>query len=292
MHWHDDLPTMTPALSRLDWKADSFARTAAIVGGFGSLALLGLAVGSWWLWLVLWPVMGVLLSGAFGGMHRASHGAFWPGRRMNEAVGRLWALMLLINFSWFRAAHLRHHRFAAGPEDTEPPLRIGSRFDYVTALVTCNFLVHLLPKSLRLAGPGGGPDWLSARERKAARFDALLLLAWMGAVGAGLFLWPWEVLAIYGCPLAVALLCDAVFSIPEHFGCAASGSPNAASRTVLTAPWLSFIQWNENYHAEHHRFPALPAFAMPAVHAAGQPLGEIWAGGYIRFHANLLWRSS
>ena len=43
------------------------------------------------------------------------------------------------------------------------------------------------------------------------------------------------------------------------------------SRTVYINPLGRFVYWNMNYHVEHHMFPMVPYYALPALH------GEIMA---------------
>jgi len=37
------------------------------------------------------------------------------------------------------------------------------------------------------------------------------------------------------------------------------------SRTVLLPAWLSFFYWNMNYHIEHHMYPGVPCYRLPAL---------------------------
>ena len=39
------------------------------------------------------------------------------------------------------------------------------------------------------------------------------------------------------------------------------------SRTVYLNPFLRFLYSNMNYHVEHHIFPTVPYYALPALHA-------------------------
>ena len=38
------------------------------------------------------------------------------------------------------------------------------------------------------------------------------------------------------------------------------------SRTVYMNPVSRWIYWNMNYHVEHHMFPMVPYYALPALH--------------------------
>ena len=43
------------------------------------------------------------------------------------------------------------------------------------------------------------------------------------------------------------------------------------SRTVYMNPVSRFIYWNMNYHVEHHMFPMVPYYNLPALHAEMKP---------------------
>ena len=45
------------------------------------------------------------------------------------------------------------------------------------------------------------------------------------------------------------------------------------SRTVYINPLSRFVYWNMNYHVEHHMFPMVPYYALPALH--GEDYGRL-----------------
>jgi fatty acid desaturase len=38
------------------------------------------------------------------------------------------------------------------------------------------------------------------------------------------------------------------------------------TRTILTVPLVRFFMCNENYHLEHHLYPAVPWYHLPRLH--------------------------
>ena len=65
--------------------------------------------------------------------------------------------------------------------------------------------------------------------------------------------------------------------------------PLANTRTTHTVAPLRFLMWEMPYHAEHHRYPALPFHSLAEVHAIlGPHLAHVARGGYTGFHATLL----
>jgi fatty acid desaturase len=43
--------------------------------------------------------------------------------------------------------------------------------------------------------------------------------------------------------------------------------PLLASRSVRSNPVVSFLLLNENYHLEHHLYPEIPSYNLPALRA-------------------------
>jgi fatty acid desaturase len=56
---------------------------------------------------------------------------------------------------------------------------------------------------------------------------------------------------------------------PQHIGLV----PDAADfrlccRTYTCSPFIGFLYWNMQYHVEHHMFPAVPFYNLPALRKA------------------------
>ena len=57
--------------------------------------------------------------------------------------------------------------------------------------------------------------------------------------------------------------------MPQHIGLV----PDAADfrlccRTYTRSPFIGFLYWNMQYHVEHHMFPAVPFYNLPALRKA------------------------
>ncbi|HEX7166129.1 MAG TPA: fatty acid desaturase, partial [Acidimicrobiales bacterium] len=87
----------------------------------------------------------------------------------------------------------------------------------------------------------------------------------------------------------------AIPSMPEHYGCGDERDALANTRTVRSNALFRFVLWNNNFHAEHHLYPAVPWHNQPKLHA------YLAAGGrhrhletsYAVWHARMarsLWR--
>lgn len=67
------------------------------------------------LWPLLLPVQGILLVFLFTLEHECTHKTPFASERLNEVVGRVCGLVLVLPFEWFRSFHLAHHRWTNLP---------------------------------------------------------------------------------------------------------------------------------------------------------------------------------
>ena len=58
-----------------------------------------------------------------------------------------------------------------------------------------------------------------------------------------------------------------IFSLTQHAGLAENVRDHRLNtRTVLMNPVFCFLYFNMNYHIEHHMFPTVPYYSLPALH--------------------------
>ena len=119
----------------------------------------------------------------------------------------------------------------------------------------------------------------------------LQLLVYAAAIALSFALWRplfvtyWLLPVALGQPLLRAIL------LAEHTGCSEDDNPLTNTRTTHTWFLVRFLMWEMPYHAEHHRYPALPFFALaPAHDALGPRLAHVARRGYLGVHADLLRR--
>lgn len=69
--------------------------------------------------------------------------------------------------------------------------------------------------------------------------------------------------------------------------------PLLASRSVQSNPLVSFLLLNENYHLEHHLFPEIPSYRLPALRVLlhSRLPQRVEARSYTRFLAGFVVRT-
>ncbi|MBN8903908.1 MAG: hypothetical protein BGO51_20355 [Rhodospirillales bacterium 69-11] len=259
-----------------------------------------LAATGWWVavaqgWWLL-PAMfalGVVQAALFAPAHETMHQTAFASRRANAVVGWLAACPSLLNWHFYTAYHLAHHRHTQipgrDPELMAPdPSSLGM---YAWRILGVPFW------SLRLAViRDAGRGDLSAYPYIPATAAPLIirsvrgmsLLMGGGAILSGvLFGWTtpfmfWIVPQILGqMPLRAYLLA-------EHTGCTQDRNGLTNTRTTLTNAAVRLLMWDMPFHTEHHLYPSIPFHRLGDAHVLIRTkLGAV-QHGYLRWHAGFI----
>ena len=198
-------------------------------------------------------------------MHEGMHGVLFANRRWNWIASVLLGSTFLMSFSAYRVLHLRHHRYLGDPRDPDDyhnysrsrPMVWGLHFVRLTLgplLYVC-----LIPV---LALKHGSPA-----QRKLICIEYTLLAA-IYSVLLRVFSYR-DLFVVWFVPLLLMGALTAIRGFTQH-GITEASDPYLASRTMLPSPIVAFFLLNENYHLEHHLFPEVPSYHLPALH------GLIW----------------
>lgn len=229
----------------------------------------------------------------FAAMHESIHRTAFKSRWLNDGVGWLAGLLSFYNSTFYRYYHGWHHRFTQlrgrDPELDDP--KPTSFATYILELSAFYWWVGKLQTYAAIArGKVDGYGFLNADTRplvvRSVRLQLLVYAAGIGfsfAVGKPLFVTFWLLPVALGQPLLRAIL------LAEHTGCSEDSDPLTNTRTTYTVAPVRFLMWEMPYHAEHHRHPALPFFALAPAHALlGPRLAHVARDGYVGVHAALL----
>ena len=76
----------------------------------------------------------------------------------------------------------------------------------------------------------------------------------------------WFLVILIDCSLTYAGWLTSVVGLPQHIGMKPD-TPDFrfCCRTYTCHPLLGFLYWNMQYHVEHHMFPAVPFYNLPAL---------------------------
>jgi fatty acid desaturase len=286
---------LTPAelapLTRL-----SAARSLLSTGlTFGLIAAaVALAVATWpsaWGLLSI-VVIGIAQHGLFVLAHEAAHYRLFAHRTANDLVGRFVGMVGGVSMCTYRVTHRLHHNHLYTEEDPDTAIHGG----YPRGK---GYLLNKLARDLlglnawkTFAYFFGAPainaetnreirplDDTSPELRAAARRDRLWVVGFhlaapiaAFAVGGGqglalyLVLWVVPLVTVLQPILRLRAIC-------EHGATEDLTSPLTAARTNRTTGslgnWLArmfLFPHHVNYHVEHHLYPAVPHYHLPALH--------------------------
>jgi fatty acid desaturase len=237
--------------------------------------------------------LGFTLVTMFAAMHESVHRTAFRSRWLNDGVAWMAGLLSFYNSTFYRPYHGWHHRFTQirgkDPEleDAKPTDLAGYLLEVSGAL----WWVGKVRTHLTLAvGHTASYPYLNATTgRQVVRSVRLQLLTYGAAIGASFALGHPYFFTFWLLPVAVAQPVLRAILLAEHTGCSDDDNPLTNTRTTLTLAPVRFLMWEMPYHAEHHRWPALPFFALATAHRGLEPhLAHVARHGYLGVQATLL----
>lgn len=246
----------------------------------------------WWTPWVIVPAILLIASrqqACFVLAHDAAHYRLFKGRGLNDFVGRLLATPVGISMRTYRVVHRLHHNHLYEARDPDIPLHggypRGRRYlirkllgDLTGRTAPKTFAYFLGAPAINDAATDGnrGPKDAILHDttpalRLAARRDRWLVVGFH--IGAPITAFAtghlWAYLVLWILPLCTVLQAVLRFrAICEHGAVSDQHSPLLAARTNLGPAWLRWLLFPHqvNYHIEHHLYPAIPHYNLPACH--------------------------
>ncbi len=251
-----------------------FAFSLAILPGLLTRHILYLNLSLPWTIFAIVPLsllsaQGMLLVGWIG--HEGSaHLSLYRNKWASMLTGLFVASALPTYLELgFAVSHLNHHRFANQASDPDIPI-----FGAKTGIVYKLFLARLIADFYYIRNV-----LLIAFKRPLPypypfpfKGSALFYLAWANLLMSTLWLivyaWiainePLTALVCLAFPFTIMFVNSSLQPYLEHVGTQVGLGIDARSRT---SPLLTLLYAGNNYHLEHHLYPGVPCYKLPAVH--------------------------
>ena len=277
--------------------ASKLALCTALTAGGAALSLHPAA---------LWRAAGTVLLGCMFAhaaelQHEALHNLGFRSRRANAVAGLILGMPMLISFSAYRAAHLRHHRDLGTSRNREyfdygdrggagAPGKVAAAAAWAGRFAMIRHYRAFARDAARAVAGRDYPGETANTSRRIRR-DHLVITAALAAVligslltGRDALLWLWLA------PLVlVAGPVHAAIELPEHFRCEAlDQDPYANTRTIRSNRLMSWFTNGNNFHVEHHLAPNLPIAQLPRLHQEVRGRLRHFHPGYVDFARSLV----
>jgi len=262
------------------------------------LALLGLTgwllaiAPVWWKLPAMLP-FGIVQAALFAPIHETMHMTAFRSRRANQLVGWLAACPSLLNWHFYTAFHLAHHRHTQDPARdpallVAPPATLDRYLLRLCALPYWQLRLTVLWQGLRgdLSMYPFITDRMAPRITRSLRAMAALVVA-TSALSMATIAW-WAPLVFWLGPQLLGQPFLRAYLLTEHTACTLDANGLTNTRTTMTAWPMHVLMWNMSYHAEHHLYPSIPFHSLPAAHAALRDRLGVIQQGYLRWHTGFV----
>jgi fatty acid desaturase len=224
------------------------------------------ATGAYVGWIAGTILVAVAINAMVLLLHEGMHRILFRNQVANRLVSMALGACFLMSFTAYQVLHIRHHDYLGDPRDpddyrnyTDSPTLLWVM--HFGRLFLGAFLYILLIPWLALKHGDSGE-----RRRVVEEYFILALvytLALMFLPGEAL-LWAWFV------PLILVGFMMNIRGFTQH-GFTDAHDPYLASRSIYPRRAISFLLLNENLHLEHHLFPEIPGYNLPALHGIIEP---------------------
>lgn len=290
-------------LTRLsNWRSiRSLGRTVVLLAATFALGLFGFELwrGGAYLAGLVAIVPAIVLMGCWQHAlaiisHESTHYRLFANRRANDFAGRIAGMLIGVSTYSYRIVHRVHHNNLYEAIDPDLALMAGyprGRMYLVKKLLKDavgltawrNYLYFFgAPAMNAQTGMRHKPlDDTTDRLRDVALADRWVVVAFhvtmlVATMAAGVGI---EYLVLWILPaVTVQAVILRLRAVAEHGAPAHTRSPFGAARTNIDLPlWakLALFPHHVNYHLEHHLYPAVPHYHLPALHAKLRAAGVL-----------------
>lgn len=296
---HRDAPIAAEELRQLQQRSDAKGLLRLVghlvaIGAAGVVYTLARERGAPLALLAVSAIaLGFTLVTMFAAMHEAVHRTAFKSRSLNDSVAWFAGLLSFYNSTFYRPYHGWHHRYTqlAGQDPELADRKPTSVLDYFVQLSGAPWWLGKLRTHFALAaGKTGSYGFLNEETApRVVRSVRLQLGVYAAALWACFWL-PQPFFVIYWlAPVALAQPLLRAILLAEHMRCSETSDMLRNTRTTYTSWPVRFLMWEMPYHADHHRYPALPFFSLARAHQSlGPHLTHVARRGYASLHLGFL----
>ena len=228
----------------------------------------------------------------FAVVHECTHRTAFANRVINDAVGWFGGLLSGYNSTFYRRYHMWHHRYTKVPEkDPEfEDLCPTTWGEYLWVMSGIPWWIGKVRTHWQVAtGQFEHMPYVPTTAYGEVQRSTWLQLGLYGVVAAlSLFCQNLWFLLYWLLPLAIGQPLLRFILIAEHTSCPDGDNLLTNTRTTLTLWPVQLLMWNMSFHAEHHLYPSIPFYQLPAAHADLAENFDHVAPGYIAVNRTIV----
>ncbi|MEK0450150.1 MAG: hypothetical protein RL088_2418 [Verrucomicrobiota bacterium] len=252
----------------------------------GAVGAIWIAARHGWFYAIpLYILAGASLHGISLFTHEAVHGTLSANPLWNRVAGALCAIPVLQNCSAYRVLHLRHHRDLGDDGD---PDHYANYTRWSWLIFSMNWLrliagypVYIVAIPILGFKHGNARDGLAIIAEVLATAGVIIGIL-RASVPAAWLLHGWLV------PMIFINTMVNIRGMSQHTLLEHTSDEILGTRTILTSRLVRFFMCNENYHLEHHLWPGIPWYGLPAAHEAAAPELKRRGAPFIRSYGSFV----
>ncbi|HXW82036.1 MAG TPA: fatty acid desaturase [Acidimicrobiales bacterium] len=267
-----DADRLRSLMERTNWRAacDTTLWFVLLVG-IGTAAFISL--GTWYA-IPAFAVFGALYGGsADARWHENGHGTAFRAKWANDVVYYMASFMLLREPTLWRWSHFRHHSdtIIVGRDAEIGFPRPTPRWKVLVAYLNLIKGPQMVWVTLQHAVgriDGTTRELVPKEDFRRVIWEARAFVAvWLGVIAWAVASGSIVPLLFVGLPSFYGAWLVVFFGITQHAGLKEDVLDHRLNtRTVYINPVFRFLYLNMNYHVEHHIFPTVPYYNLPALH--------------------------
>jgi Na+-transporting NADH:ubiquinone oxidoreductase subunit F len=243
----------------------------ALLVGIGTAAFISL--GTWYA-IPAFAAFGALYGGsADARWHENGHGTAFRTKWANDVVYNIASFMLMREPTLWRWSHFRHHSdtIIVGRDAEIGFPRPTPRWKVVVAylnLIKGPQMVWVTAQHAVGRIDGTTRELVPEEDFRRLVWEARAFVAiWVGVIAWAVASGSIVPLLFVGLPSFYGAWLVVFFGITQHAGLREDVLDHRLNtRTVYINPVFRFLYLNMNYHVEHHMFPTVPYYNLPALH--------------------------
>jgi fatty acid desaturase len=250
-----------------------------------------------WTWMIPLLVLFVFLHGTFApfmslvAVHELVHKTPFRRQWLNDLFMDVFSFLTWTDPISFRVSHVKHHQ-ATVHHDHDGEVILPQKFD-LDAVKFWFWLLVPFPNPVGIwamlkrwfqyatgnLGHGiyaGGGEWMQKilpeeneeLRRRHRNWARVVLIGHLALASIFIATGQWILILLVTFPFyssCLSMLCG----VPQHFGMMPDVPDfRLCCRTFTCNRFIGFLYWNMQYHVEHHMFPAVPFYNLPALRKA------------------------